>query len=168
MWWIVRDYLSPIFVFAFSVLALIWIFWIVIAVIWSIIAIVERVSAREFVPSGKKTVMFVAFVIIGMPIGAIIYDLYGKMCSGNNKLEKQNAILKEQVDSLKREISTSSTDKESEFADDTTVYICTGESATKYHCNEDCAGLSGCSGEIEEISEDEAIDMGRTQCHICY
>ena len=48
------------------------------------------------------------------------------------------------------------------------VYICTGETSTKYHCDPDCKGLSRCSGEIEEISEDEAEDMGRTPCKICY
>ena len=48
------------------------------------------------------------------------------------------------------------------------VYICTGETSTKYHCEPDCKGLSRCSGEIEEISEEEAEDMGRTPCKICY
>ena len=52
--------------------------------------------------------------------------------------------------------------------DDETVYICTGENATKYHCDPDCSGLSRCSGEIEEVSEEEAEDMGRTPCKICY
>lgn len=48
------------------------------------------------------------------------------------------------------------------------VYICTGETSTKFHCNRDCKGLSRCSGEIEEVSEEEAEDMGRTPCKICY
>lgn len=48
------------------------------------------------------------------------------------------------------------------------VYICTGESSTKYHSDPDCRGLSRCSGEIEEVSEEEADDMGRTPCKICY
>lgn len=48
------------------------------------------------------------------------------------------------------------------------VYICTGGSSRRYHCAPDCKGLSRCSGEIEEISEDEAEDMGRTPCKICY
>lgn len=51
---------------------------------------------------------------------------------------------------------------------DETVYICTGETSTKYHSDPDCRGLSRCSGEIEEISEEEAEDMGRTPCKICY
>lgn len=48
------------------------------------------------------------------------------------------------------------------------VYICTGETSTKYHCDRDCKGLSRCSGEIEEVSEEEAEGMGRTPCKICY
>ncbi len=48
------------------------------------------------------------------------------------------------------------------------VYICTGGSSKRYHCDPDCKGLSRCSGEIEEISEEEAEDMGRTPCKICY
>lgn len=48
------------------------------------------------------------------------------------------------------------------------VYICTGGSSKRYHCDRDCKGLSRCSGEIEEVSEEEAEDMGRTPCKICY
>ena len=48
------------------------------------------------------------------------------------------------------------------------VFVCTGGSSKRYHCERDCKGLSRCSGEIEEISEEEAEDMGRTPCKICY
>lgn len=48
------------------------------------------------------------------------------------------------------------------------VFICTGNSSKRYHCDPGCKGLSRCSGEIEEISEEEAEDMGRTPCKICY
>ena len=48
------------------------------------------------------------------------------------------------------------------------VYICTGGSSRRYHFDPGCKGLSRCSGEIEEISEEEAEDMGRTPCKICY
>lgn len=48
------------------------------------------------------------------------------------------------------------------------VFVCTGSSSKRYHCDRDCKGLSRCSGEIEEISEEEAEDMGRTPCKICY
>ena len=48
------------------------------------------------------------------------------------------------------------------------VFICTGGSSKRYHCDRDCKGLSRCSGEIEEVSEEEAENMGRTPCKICY
>lgn len=48
------------------------------------------------------------------------------------------------------------------------VYVCTGGSSKCYHCDRDCKGLSRCSGEIEEVTEEEAEDMGRTPCKICY
>lgn len=57
---------------------------------------------------------------------------------------------------------------DSESSDNNSVYICTGETSTKYHCDRDCRGLSRCSGEIEEVTEEEAEDMGRTPCKICY
>lgn len=52
--------------------------------------------------------------------------------------------------------------------EETKVYICTGEKSTKYHSSPDCRGLGRCSGEIEEVSEEEAEGMGRTPCKICY
>lgn len=48
------------------------------------------------------------------------------------------------------------------------VFVCTGSSSKRYHCNRECRGLSRCSGEIEEVSEEEAEDMSRTPCKICY
>lgn len=48
------------------------------------------------------------------------------------------------------------------------VWICTGSSSHAYHSNGDCFGLQNCSAEIEKISKDEAIDMGRTPCHFCH
>lgn len=48
------------------------------------------------------------------------------------------------------------------------VFVCTGGSSKRYHCERDCKGLSRCSGEIEEVSEEKAEDMGRTPCKICY
>ncbi len=58
--------------------------------------------------------------------------------------------------------------KSHRYEGDTSVYICTGETSTKYHCDPDCRGLGRCTGEIEEVSEDEAENMGRTPCKICY
>ena len=42
------------------------------------------------------------------------------------------------------------------------------KTSTKYHSDPDCRGLYRCSGEIEEVSEEEAEDIGRTPCKICY
>lgn len=57
--------------------------------------------------------------------------------------------------------------KEKEEANSNIVYICNGSYATKYHNNENCRGLRNCSGSIEEITIEEAEDMGRTPCKIC-
>ena len=86
---------------------------------------------------------------IGIWYGYNINNLLSE--SGNKKLETEK---KENVP-IKNDTSCS-------------VYICTGETSTKYHCDPGCKGLSRCSGEIEEISEEEAEDMGRTPCKICY
>lgn len=48
------------------------------------------------------------------------------------------------------------------------VYICTGPYSKAYHKTSDCMGLSRCSGDIEGITEDEAIDEGRHKCRFCY
>ncbi len=48
------------------------------------------------------------------------------------------------------------------------VYICTGGTSKRYHCYRHCKGLTNCTGEIEKVSEEEAEDMGRTPCKICY
>lgn len=71
---------------------------------------------------------------IGIWYGYNINNLLSE--SGNKKLETEK---KENVP-IKNDTSCS-------------VYICTGETSTKYHCDHGCEGLSHCSGEIEEISE---------------
>ena len=48
------------------------------------------------------------------------------------------------------------------------VYICTGKTAHAYHSTDDCYGIQSCKGDIEEVSLDEAVDMGRTPCHYCH
>lgn len=47
------------------------------------------------------------------------------------------------------------------------VYVCDGPTAKAYHTDEDCKGLSRCSGDILEMTESEAIEMGRHLCHYC-
>lgn len=48
------------------------------------------------------------------------------------------------------------------------VYICTSGTSKRYHSDRYCSGLGRCTGEIEEVSVEDAEDMGRTPCHICY
>ena len=48
------------------------------------------------------------------------------------------------------------------------VYICTGPYSEAYHKTDDCMGLSNCSGDVESVTESEAIDEGRHKCHFCY
>lgn len=48
------------------------------------------------------------------------------------------------------------------------VYICTGGYATKYHSTSRCSGFGNCKGDIETISESQAISSGRTPCKKCY
>ena len=50
----------------------------------------------------------------------------------------------------------------------TMVYICTGGNSIRYHKTSGCKGLSNCSGDIIKISIEEAKQMGRTACKICY
>jgi len=50
----------------------------------------------------------------------------------------------------------------------TMVYICTGSNSIRYHKTSRCRGLSNCSGDIIKISIEEASQMGRTACKICY
>lgn len=45
-----------------------------------------------------------------------------------------------------------------------TVYLCMGPMSKAYHLNPNCRGLDRCSTEIKEVSESQAISMGR---HLC-
>jgi hypothetical protein len=46
------------------------------------------------------------------------------------------------------------------------VYICKGGSSKVYHKTENCRGLKFCSANIEKVSEDVAIKLGRRKCKI--
>ena len=48
------------------------------------------------------------------------------------------------------------------------VYICTGPRATVYHKTDECKGLLRCSRAIESIPLEEAENMGRRPCRLCY
>ena len=48
----------------------------------------------------------------------------------------------------------------------TEVYICKGSSSKVYHKKENCRGLKFCSSNIDKISQEEAIKLGRRECKI--
>ena len=48
------------------------------------------------------------------------------------------------------------------------VYICTGGSSKTYHKTDKCNGLRRCSKEIKQITKEQAEEMGRRPCKICY
>ena len=56
----------------------------------------------------------------------------------------------------------------SKSANGSTVYICTGPSAAKYHSYASCPGMNRCSASIVGVSESEARSRGRTKCARCY
>ena len=65
--------------------------------------------------------------------------------------------------------NTSKTSSKNEYTtDEDKVYICTGGSSKRYHATDNCRGLGNCSGEIIDITIDEAEGLGRTPCKICY
>lgn len=47
------------------------------------------------------------------------------------------------------------------------VYICNGPKSVAYHLTNECKGLSRCSTNIQEVSENFAIKKGRRLCRIC-
>lgn len=49
-----------------------------------------------------------------------------------------------------------------------TVFVCSGGHATRYHCDKNCFGLRNCKGDIIEMTETQALNMGRTRCRKCY
>lgn len=48
------------------------------------------------------------------------------------------------------------------------VYICTGLNAKKYHSTPNCCWLENCSGEIVEVTLDEAEAQGKSPCKGCH
>lgn len=62
--------------------------------------------------------------------------------------------------SSKNKIGYSSTNKR--------VYICVGKYAEVYHSDSECYGLKSCGCEIENVLIEEAENMGRRACKICY
>jgi hypothetical protein len=50
---------------------------------------------------------------------------------------------------------------------ETTVLICTGKHATKYH-KKKCRGLKNCKAKTKEITLSKAREDGYNACKICY
>jgi hypothetical protein len=46
------------------------------------------------------------------------------------------------------------------------VYICKGGSSKVYHKSEKCRGLKFCSTNVDKVSEDDAIKLGRRKCKL--
>lgn len=65
-------------------------------------------------------------------------------------------------------VCCSSGSGESSNKSESTVYICTGKSAKKYHKSSRCKGLRNCKGDIVKIERSRAEAMGKTPCRICY
>ncbi len=49
----------------------------------------------------------------------------------------------------------------------TTVYVCSGPYAERYHKSYSCSGLNGCSGDIYSTTVSSARSKGKTPCQIC-
>ena len=56
----------------------------------------------------------------------------------------------------------------SSCAEDKGVYICTGYKSKRYHKKETCKELDHCSGQILNVTIEDAHKIGRTPCRYCY
>ena len=54
-----------------------------------------------------------------------------------------------------------------ESNNNSSVIICHGEDAFAYHIRF-CRGLKNCEASTEEMSKDEAIELGRRPCGFCF
>ena len=57
--------------------------------------------------------------------------------------------------------------KPPQIISNSTVIICHGKDAFAYH-NSICRGLKNCEASTEEMSKDEAIELGRRPCGFCF
>lgn len=51
---------------------------------------------------------------------------------------------------------------------DVYVYVCTGPSSKRYHKTNNCKGLNSCSKEVKKVTIEQAKEMKRTPCKMCY
>ena len=76
MWDLLLSIIGWIFAVVFGIMALLGCWWLIFAFIWATLLTIEKKSMTEFVPSGKKTIMFVGFVFFGIPFGIVLTLLY--------------------------------------------------------------------------------------------
>ena len=76
MWDLLLSIIGWIFAVVFGIMALLGCWWLIFAFIWATLLTIEKKYMTEFVPSGKKTIMFVAFVFFGIPFGIVLTLLY--------------------------------------------------------------------------------------------
>ena len=76
MWDLLLSIIVGIFAVVFGIMALLGCWWLIFAFIWATLLTIEKKSMTEFVPSGKKTIMFVAFVFFGISFGIVLTLLY--------------------------------------------------------------------------------------------
>ncbi len=97
-----------------------------------------------------KTLFFIFTALVGMGLAFF----FGRMTKVNSE-NQTNGLY--------------STDaKETNSTEKGVVYICTGLNARKYHSSPDCRWLENCSGEIKEITIEEAQRQGKTPCKGCH
>lgn len=53
---------------------------------------------------------------------------------------------------------------QTEYAPETSVYLCDSSGGKKYHHNKSCRGLSNCQHEIIKVTLEEAKKRGKTLC----
>lgn len=46
------------------------------------------------------------------------------------------------------------------------VYVCKGGSSKVYHKSEKCRGLKFCSTNVDKVSEEDAVKLGRRKCKL--
>lgn len=79
--------------------------------------------------------------------------------------KKQNKEVQRDADGMVLKNGQFYDDQEEETQE---VWICLGRSSHAYHSTDECYGIQACRGEIEQVSLEEALDMGRTPCHYCH
>lgn len=48
------------------------------------------------------------------------------------------------------------------------VYVCDSSTSVAYHAYENCKGLNKCTHAIVFVTKEEAVNMGKRACRICY